>query len=348
MNHPHDLLSARIPNRLPAAELQVLSQVDAKQALVAIGLEWLIIVSAVAAAKLFEEGLVTLVAIIVIGARQHALTVIAHDASHVRLLQNSKWNDRIGNLLLAWPTFSSVQGFRRYHGLHHRFLASRGDGNRILWGTHDGDGKLKPEWIYPKTPARLVLKIFRRAMFLTGFAWIVRCFRGLFLGGPQFGMTPKERLTQVLFYCSIATVLILTRSVWTFLLLWIVPYCTWHIAAQYTRLVCEHSNIVAKSGYHLTRTTVASLVQRFFFLPRNIGYHIEHHWYPSVPFYRLPELHARLMKDPEFANEARIFSSLWASIRDATTSKDGRMEAPAEIGTSCAASHQQAAEAEQS
>jgi len=29
---------------------------------------------------------------------------------------------------------------------------------------------------------------------------------------------------------------------------------------------------------------------QFLFLPNNIGYHYEHHLYPSIPFYHLPGL----------------------------------------------------------
>lgn len=82
---------------------------------------------------------------------------------------------------------------------------------------------------------------------------------------------------------------------------WIIPYCTWHIMIQYVRLICEHSGI--PSGippYHLTRTTVPSLWERILIIPRNIGYHYEHHWYSSVPFYNLPKLRTALTRDTRF------------------------------------------------
>jgi fatty acid desaturase len=53
-------------------------------------------------------------------------------------------------------------------------------------------------------------------------------------------------------------------------------------------------------------------------LPRSIGYHIEHHWYPSVPFYNLPTLHARLMERAEFRAHAQcshaLLDSLWQCV----------------------------------
>jgi fatty acid desaturase len=50
-------------------------------------------------------------------------------------------------------------------------------------------------------------------------------------------------------------------------------------------------------------------------VPRNIHYHIEHHWYPSVPFYNLPALHAELMRQPGFRQQAVVTSSVFASLR---------------------------------
>src|SRR5262249_28272713 len=44
---------------------------------------------------------------------------------------------------------------------------------------------------------------------------------------------------------------------WAALLLyWIVPYCTWHMAVQYVRIICEHSAVQSdEEEYSITRTT---------------------------------------------------------------------------------------------
>jgi fatty acid desaturase len=120
---------------------------------------------------------------IIAGARQHALTVLNHDATHFRLLPRRAWNDWVANLFLAWPMFISVQGFRHFHGPHHRHLGEQGDGNRALWHTHDAEGQPTPEWRYPKTAAQLFFKLLRRAAVLTGLFWIAR---GL-VGGCLYG-----------------------------------------------------------------------------------------------------------------------------------------------------------------
>lgn len=313
--HPH-AQRAPLPVRLDPARLRQLSSLDTGEAVGAIVTEWATIAGAIAVASLAQWWPLTLVCIVLIGARQHALLVLAHDASHFRLLANRKANDWVGNLLLAWPMFISVEGFRHFHGDHHRFLQSEGDGNRVLWGTHDASGQLVPEWRYPKSPLGLVAKVLRRASGFTGLYWIAR---GL-LGGFMFGAPPAAQAVRALLaILGIAALSVL--SLWAeFFVFWVVPYCTWHVGAQYVRLVCEHSAV--RSGdprYGDTRSTLPGPLGRLLVLPRNIGYHLAHHWYPSVPFYRLPELQAALEQEPGFLEHARCNRSILASLRDVTT-----------------------------
>ena len=102
---------------------------------------------------------------------------------------------------------------------------------------------------------------------------------------------------------------------WEFFLYWIVPYCTSHIGLQYIRLTCEHSAVHSDDpDYGLTRTTMPRRWERVLVLPRNIHYHIEHHWYPSVPYYNLPALHEQLMAQPGFRRSAVVTRSVLASL----------------------------------
>jgi fatty acid desaturase len=76
------------------------------------------------------------------------------------------------------------------------------------------------------------------------------------------------------------------------------------------RSIAEHFAIDGKSGvYGQTRTTNVGLLMRLFVAPKNVNYHIEHHFFPSVPFYRLPKLHLLLMSREEFARAAHITQS---------------------------------------
>lgn len=311
MNHPHDYVGS-VPVGLDPGELRRLSVISPTRALIAIAFEWIVIAASITAALLADFWLVSLFAIILIGARQHALAVIAHDASHFRLLPGQALNDWVGNMFLAWPVFISVQGFRKFHGDHHRLLNQDGDGNRKLWRTHDDQGKITREWNYPKTKAQLLITLIRRSLFVTGGFWILR---GI-IGGFIFGGSILAQITRLLLWGVLFWLLTKYDGWMAFLLYWIIPYCTWHILAQYTRLICEHSAVESDdSNFSDTRTTIPGPLGRALILPRNIGYHIEHHWYPSVPFYRLPELHDCLAKSESFRSHANCETSIIRSLQ---------------------------------
>jgi fatty acid desaturase len=80
-----------------------------------------------------------------------------------------------------------------------------------------------------------------------------------------------------------------------------------HYAQAYT----QHAGLAEDvPDFRLNARTVL-MNPVFAFLYTNMNYHIEHHMFPMVPFYRLPDLHARLksfMPPP--------YPSLWAAWRE--------------------------------
>jgi fatty acid desaturase len=120
---------------------------------------------------------------------------------------------------------------------------------------------------------------------------------------------------RLAFYASVGGLLTVFGA-WTALVwYWLVPFCTSHIAFQYARLICEHSAVESdEAEYAITRSTVPTWLESVFILPRNVGFHLEHHWYPSVPFYRLPELHQLLMAREGFKAHAVVRRSVVTSL----------------------------------
>jgi len=317
VQHPHNTVRT-VPERLPAATVKALSRLQPARAVFRVFAEWGVIAGAIAVSTSFFNPILYVLAVMLIGARQHALLVLGHDGSHFRILPVRWQNDLFSNFFLMWPTFASVEGFRKFHGTHHQYTNFPDDGNRHIWYTHDAAGELSPDWQYPKTKAGLVLVLLRRAAFFTGLFWIVR---GL-IASTLIPSPPWMRVARFSFYASLIAVLTVFSLWYAFLLYWIVPFCTWHIAVQYMRLICEHSAVESTEvEYAVTRSTIPTWLERIFILPANIGYHIEHHWYPSVPFYRLPELHDALMTREGFRKNAvvrhSVFNSLGECVRPA-------------------------------
>ncbi len=65
---------------------------------------------------------VTLLAIIFVGAGQHQLTGLAHEASHHILFRNRFVNDLVSDWLCMFPLYSSTQHYRLQHLAHHQFV----------------------------------------------------------------------------------------------------------------------------------------------------------------------------------------------------------------------------------
>src|SRR5947209_15178520 len=65
---------------------------------------------------------VTLLAIVLIGAGQHQLTGLAHEASHHILFKNRLFNDLASDWLCMFPLFGSTQHYRLQHIAHHQFV----------------------------------------------------------------------------------------------------------------------------------------------------------------------------------------------------------------------------------
>jgi fatty acid desaturase len=103
------------------------------------------------------------------------------------------------------------------------------------------------------------------------------------------------------------------------LMYWFVPLFTWLIMIFRIRSIAEHSAIEGRSdAYAHTRSTRASLLEHVFVAPKNVNYHIEHHFYPSVPFYRLPQLHRTLMSKAEFKDSVHVTRSYIGVLRECT------------------------------
>src|SRR5262249_38158534 len=111
-----------------------------------------------------------------------------------------------------------------------------------------------------------------------------------------------------------------------YLLFWLVPLNTVFPACFRLRTAAEHSGIAAAPRYTrsapetigTTRTTISGAVERFCLGPHGVGYHTEHHLYPSIRFFRLPEIHRLLQSAPEVAARSHRADGYAQVIRELT------------------------------
>jgi fatty acid desaturase len=308
-------LRAVTPVKLSKEQLSALSQVNPVVSSCHILLEWTAVVLSATLCQHFWNPLLYLGTAAFIGARQHALLILMHDGTHYRLFRNRRLNDWITELLLAWPHLVTMRSYRENHLAHHNYVNTEKDPD---WRRKRDN----PEWQFPQSLGGL-LSIFGRDLVGIGGLNLIRLAASL----SSAARTPSKAFVRarLAFYVTALSVLICAGCGKALLLYWVVPFFTWLVLIMRIRSIAEHFAIAGEAGtYRQTRTTRAGFLVRLFVAPKNVNYHIEHHFFPSVPFFRLQQLHALLMADGEFAQAAHISQSYTRMLLECLTQHESQ------------------------
>ncbi|MEW4527112.1 fatty acid desaturase family protein [Maioricimonas sp. JC845] len=272
-------------------QLRELSRLSVWRGLFDVAVDWAVVVACFAICLQVWHPVVWVVAAVVVATRQHALLIVMHDASHYRLLPNKRWNDLASNLLLSWPLIVSTEAYRANHLAHHSHLNTDDDPD---WVRKQG----KAEWEFPKTKFQL-LSLLARDLLGGGFVAQLRALRDLSADRrPQAAKSPWPRLA---FY-AVAAAAITAANLWIpVLVLWFVPVFTLLPMILRIRSIAEHFGLECEHELNSSRNFIGPLWERLLFAPHNVGYHLDHHLYPSVPFYNLPKLHRLLLRRADYA-----------------------------------------------
>lgn len=279
--------------RLPREVLAPLRGPATGANLFAIAFDLTVIAGAIVGSQLWNHPLGYPLAAILIGARQHGLLVMMHEASHGLLFRDRRLNERVGQLLLAWPLFASLTAYRANHVAHHGHLNTAADPD---WARYfDPESPLNDRWKTPVPAPRLLGRLLKDAVGL-GVLDQLRRVRA-FGGGGGAGISR----TRLLYYAAFAVGFTLL-GVWPWVLLyWILPMLTWLPMALRLRLWAEH-NLPDGMG---TRTVVAGPLGRLLIAPHGIAWHTEHHAFPSISIHRLHRVHAALRAQGVFEQPER-------------------------------------------
>lgn len=251
-----------------------------------------------------------LISIIIIGARQHAFGLLAHEATHGTLFKSKKLNEVAGRLLW-WVLFTRLSSYRPRHLKHHGGVNIPDDPDWVRRRTSH-------QWHFPTTRARLVIILAQDLLGLDALQYIERQ-RTDAKWRPKNSEKARQGRSETRWWFVFLGALIFTLSalhVWTyFFLLWMVPLFTWLKFIRRLRAIGEHFAIDSKFSVQ-TRTILATELEEAFVVPYHISYHIEHHYFPTVPWYRLPSLHRTLMTIPEYRAHAVVRKNYVQVLRD--------------------------------
>jgi fatty acid desaturase len=296
-----------IPVRLTKEEIVSLSRIDPLRSTFHIVAEWSMIIGAIVLCQRFWHPLLYILVVAFIGARQHALMILMHDGVHRRLYSNRTFNDWVAEIVLAWPNLISARAYRINHFGHHRYLNTPEDPD---WARRQGD----EAWVFPKKVWDLAQIMLRDISGLNAFRLLMLARR---LVSKDTGMTRSFIMVRYGFYVALAIVIGLAGLTKPVLLYWVIPMFTWLIFIFRIRSIAEHSAIEDRDvAYAQTRTVYPTILERIFLAPKNVNYHLEHHFFPSVPFYRLPALHALLMTKPGFSESAHLTQSYLGVLKE--------------------------------
>jgi fatty acid desaturase len=239
-------------------------------------LDWLVIAGTFVAFSCFKAWYLVPVAGLVIGARIHALGLLAHDGAHRLAFRNTKVNDLLTEVLTAWPLFAVIdKGYRPWHFDHHKLLGTDRDPE-----LHDYRGFEPYEG---KVTWGKIWRYFIYDLFGFGIGGLFKFLRAIF---PY--KQPWRMIGPLCLWSLFLGVTIYYDAVWVFFLwLWSLVAGFW--AVFRIRTWTEHVG-VEPSGKDSSHRFITGPVCRFLFFPHNTFCHYEHHKWPQVPYYNLPEL----------------------------------------------------------
>lgn len=295
---------------LSEGDLRQLSRLNPAVTLGHIALEWAAIAAAIDAQRRWGHPLLYPAAVMFLGARQMGLLVLMHEGVHFRLHPKKEWNDWLADLLCAWPVFQSTRHYRTLrHFAHHRDAGTSADAHIDQIYSAEGD-----DWVFPKAPGGLARFLLRPLLggdvlkLMTGFRL-------------SFGAyTRLAAVSRLCYYALGLAGIFYFQLGGVFLFYWVIPWCTWLPAILRLKLMAEHFGMgeAADRPGRYTRTTVLSWWEKVFIMPHNLNYHIEHHLYPSVPFFRLPQLHRALLARPGARARMRVAHGYMEVLRELT------------------------------
>ena len=273
--------------------------------LTAVALEWVLIAGLFTVCLAYPRWWVWVIGALLIGTRQHALAVLAHEGAHHLVVRSHFWNDVLTNYFTTyWLTFT-VQGYRTTHLKHHWYLETPDDPSKVSVDHHP------EEWTFPM-PLKNFLGMFLRDLTLLSQRAAISLMK--YLWDIPGGRAPHV-VRIIVLHAAIISAFVWFGHPWAYVLLWIVPLYTVTVACYRLRSVAEHSGIGPQSerysrdvidNLRTTRTTTGSGLSQFLLIPYNVSYHIEHHMFPSIPTFRLRDVHGKLERNPVYAANAHI------------------------------------------
>lgn len=263
-------------------EIRPLMQADGRKHLL-YGLPYLLSYFGCAAIILATDNLALEIATaLVMGNQLYLLFILHHDCVHYTACRSRRLNVWLGRLyaLFLVKTFTATL---ETHKRHHAFLGEPG---------RDPDDRFYAggiRWVWIR--------------YWQNFSW--HTYLSLTQYGPRVRrQVLLEQLTNLGFWVAVHLVLAQLGMLREALFLFWIPAATiilvvGPVTRAYEHLPLAHYAPEDTRRFDIARNTVTVESRLLALFWANITYHVEHHSYPRVPFYRLARLHELLKHRPD-------------------------------------------------
>jgi fatty acid desaturase len=265
---------------VPRDLLRALHKKSAARHLLISARQFLMLALATAALMSFTNPLVWIPLAFVQGFTIFNFTVLLHEVVHHTVFDRPRPRaERLLGLLYAIPSGISASQFTRWHLDHHAELgSSEGDPKR-----HHLSPKINARWYKLLYGSPALFRIYFRAARRESATYPPALQQRI----------GRERFVSIGVHLSVIAVIGATAGVSAALRAWVVPvFFIFPIAFALNRLG-QHYDIDPTDPAKWSTLVRGHWFWDFAFL--NSNYHLEHHYFPGVPFYRLPALQRTLV-----------------------------------------------------
>jgi fatty acid desaturase len=293
-----------------AGEIKALMHPDPLNFTVQLLLAWCAIIVAIIAAECVQAWWFTMLAVVFVATRQNILALLMHEQTH-RIGFKSAIGDVLCNFTCAYPLLISLEGYRRVHMAHHRHYFTQKDPDYLR--------KQGEEWTFPQRISRLVRS------FLVDFsgASLWKMMKGK-------GTNPEGKIEKVgsiawlrpVYYLGMAVVITVFHLWATVALYWVLPLATGFQGIIRLGAICEHRyDLLEPTLLNSTPLIELRWWEKLLLPNLNFSFHIYHHWYPSVPYNKLPCVH-ELFRRRGYVRGDSVFHGYGEYLRSLVTKRE--------------------------
>lgn len=300
-------------------KLQPCMKLDPQRFYKDIASNWLLIILALLGVSYQPLYWMYAIAFPLIGFCQYRLFILGHDAIHGTLHSNRALNDRLAKWTIYGPLFMGLEDARRNHLKHHQGLGTPSDPDRYLHILSNKNTPLKFLLFCSglATFWKTVLKVTPFGQFLDyhNTSALYSVDKDAKLPSSTLINYIRQRVPVLFMQTLLISLLaILGLPLWSYPVLWVAPIYFCVFVPDEIRAFCDHA-VPLLPDYAADTSRLVTFTptwwERILFSPHNMNYHAEHHLWPNVPYYNLPQMHELIKNRPEITIRTSYFVFLF-------------------------------------